>query len=309
VSEVAVRVVLAGCLGLLASVSLNLGALLGLTSRRSPKLLAAVMAFGAGALIEALAIELAYEGVVTLTRGTGMSGVQAFVYVAAGFVVGGLVYFGVDRMLEGSGGALRKPATTRRYFTKVRHGFRDVLHALHVDHLPHLVHHGPERAHQAEHERLAPMVAASHASSAPTAIFFGAVLDGIPASIVIGAGFVTLASFDPTLLIAVCIANLPQAMSSAAGMRVAGLSVARIHGMWLALTVASALAAALGNAVLVGGPPAFTTVAQAIGGGATLAMLASTMMPEAYEDGGPMVSLLTIVGFLAAFVFTASKLG
>jgi ZIP family zinc transporter len=34
---------------------------------------------------------------------------------------------------------------------------------------------------------------------------------------------------------------------------------------------------------------------------AVLAMLASTMMPEAYEEGGAVVGLLTALGFLAAF--------
>jgi zinc transporter, ZIP family len=308
VTDVAARVAFAGVLGLIASSSLNLGALLGLSIRPSRMLTAAVMAFGAGALIEALAIELAYEGVVFLTHETGMSGGQAFVYVALGFVGGGLVYFGADRLLENSGGALRKPANTRRYLARVRHQFHDVLHRVHLDHLPHLVRHGPERAHHVEHGTLAPIVAASHGGSAPTAIFLGAVLDGIPSSIVIGSDFRMLSSFDPTFLIAVCIANFPQAMSSASGMRAAGLSRRRIHGMWLSLTLASGLAAALGNAVLVGGAPVFVTIAEAVGGGATLAMLASTMMPEAFEDGGPMVSLLTIAGFLAAFVFTAVKI-
>lgn len=79
--------------------------------------------------------------------------------------------------------------------------------------------------------------------------------------------------------------------------------------MWLALTVASVVAAALGNAALVGAPAVLTTLAEAVGGGATLAMLALTMMPEAFEDGGPMVSLITIVGFLCAFVLTTARIG
>lgn len=305
--ELLTRVVLAGLLGLLASSSLNGGAALGLYTRPSSRLIAGVMAFGAGALIEALAVELAYQGVVRLVREEQLSGTVAFAYVAVGFAVGGAIYFGADRLLEGGGGALRKTATTRRYLTRIRGGFADILHRLHVDHLPHLVRHGPERAHQIEHETLAPIVAAGHGKSAPVAIFLGAVLDGIPSSIIIGAELDTLGTFDPSFLIAVCIANLPQAMSSAAGMRLVGFTPRRIHTMWVALTIASGLAAALGNAVLVGADPTFSVVVEAIGGGATLAMLASTMMPEAFDEGGPTVSLLTIAGFLAAFVFTAAK--
>jgi ZIP family zinc transporter len=33
-------------------------------------------------------------------------------------------------------------------------------------------------------------------------------------------------------------------------------------------------------------------------------MVSSVMMPEAYEDGGPMVGLATIAGFLCAFLFS-----
>lgn len=224
------RVLLVGFLGLVASSSLNVGALVGLHSRPGHRVVAGVMAFGAGALIEALAVELAYEGVLQLVREDHLSGTEAFLYVALGFVVGGVVYFWADRVLEGSGGALRKPAPARRYIGRVRHGFHDVLHRLHVDRLPHLVRHGPDRAHEMEGEVLLPAVAASHGASAPTAIFLGAVLDGIPSSIVIGAEFVSLASFDPAFLVAVCIANLPQAMSSAVGMRRAGFSARRIQG-------------------------------------------------------------------------------
>ena len=43
---------------------------------------------------------------------------------------------------------------------------------------------------------------------------------------------------------------------------------------------------------------------QAFAAGVILAMLASTMMPEAYEDGGPVVGVVTPIGFLIAFVLS-----
>jgi ZIP family zinc transporter len=43
---------------------------------------------------------------------------------------------------------------------------------------------------------------------------------------------------------------------------------------------------------------------QSFAAGAVLTMLASTMMPEAYEDGGPVVGVVTTVGFLLAFVLS-----
>jgi CRP-like cAMP-binding protein len=157
-------------------------------------------------------------------------------------------------------------------------------------------------------EQHALMREAGEHGGAPLAIFLGALLDGIPESVVIGAGFTTLAAFNPTFLVAVFMSNLPEAMSSAAGMRAGGFSTARIFTLWGGLVVGSALAAALGNAVLTSAPPAGLAFVEAIAGGGILAMLASTMMPEAFEHGGPSVGLSTIAGFLSAFYFTTLEL-
>ncbi len=43
---------------------------------------------------------------------------------------------------------------------------------------------------------------------------------------------------------------------------------------------------------------------QAFAAGAILTMLASTMMPEAYEEGGGGVGIVTSTGFLLAFVLS-----
>lgn len=38
--------------------------------------------------------------------------------------------------------------------------------------------------------------------------------------------------------------------------------------------------------------------------GGILAMLADTMMPEAFENGGPLVALATAIGFVTAVVLS-----
>jgi len=43
---------------------------------------------------------------------------------------------------------------------------------------------------------------------------------------------------------------------------------------------------------------------EAFAAGAILAMLADSMMPEAYEEGGYIVGTLTILGFLTAFLLS-----
>lgn len=87
-------------------------------------------------------------------------------------------------------------------------------------------------------------------------------------------------------------------------MHAAGFSKLKIFGLWGTLVAAGAVAAALGNIFLADAPATTLTLVGAIAGGGILAMVASVMMPEAYEDGGPSVGLATIAGFLCAFLFS-----
>jgi len=57
--------------------------------------------------------------------------------------------------------------------------------------------------------------------------------------------------------------------------------------------------------VLLGGAsPVVIAVIQAFAAGAILTMLADTMMPEAFENGGNSVGLLTALGFTLAFLLS-----
>ena len=62
--------------------------------------------------------------------------------------------------------------------------------------------------------------------------------------------------------------------------------------------------ALLGYLFLAGASGNVVAAIQSFAAGAILTMLASTMMPEAYEDGGPVVGVVTTVGFLLAFVLS-----
>jgi ZIP family zinc transporter len=75
-----------------------------------------------------------------------------------------------------------------------------------------------------------------------------------------------------------------------------------VLGLWGAVTLASTLAALLGYLFLDGASGNVVAFIQSLAA-AVLTMLASTMMPEAYEDGGPVV-VVTTVGFLLAFVLS-----
>jgi ZIP family zinc transporter len=139
------------------------------------------------------------------------------------------------------------------------------------------------------------------------AIALGALLDGIPESVVIGASLLSGGGVAVTTVTAVFLSNLPEGMSSAAGMRRAGRSPRYVFGVWGGIALASGIAAALGNTVLANASPEFLAAANATAAGAILAMIVDTMIPEAFEDTHEYAGLVTVIGFLAAFAL--SKLG
>jgi ZIP family zinc transporter len=137
-----------------------------------------------------------------------------------------------------------------------------------------------------------------------TAIAIGALLDGIPESAAIGISLIEGGGVGIALVAAVFLSNVPEGLSSAAGMRRAGRSPGYVLGLWGAVTLASTVAALLGYLFLEGASGNVVAAIQSFAAGAILTMLASTMMPEAYEDGGPVVGIVTTVGFLMAFVLS-----
>jgi len=142
------------------------------------------------------------------------------------------------------------------------------------------------------------------AGGAAMAIALGAMLDGIPESAAIGVTLLGGGGVGVAMVVAVFLSNIPESMSAAVGLRKAGRSVRWILGLWLAVTAVSAVAAALGYAVLGNAPESTVAAVQAFAAGAILTMLADTMMPEAFEDTGPLTGVITCAGFVCAFVLS-----
>lgn len=142
-------------------------------------------------------------------------------------------------------------------------------------------------------------------SSAPFAILIGTLIDNIPESAVIGMMSNQMTS-SGSFLIAVFISNFPEAMSSAIGMRQAGTKPYQVLLIWSGVVLLSGCCAFLGSIMANVLPDYVVALAQAFSGGAILAMLASTMMPEAYELGGSVVVFATISGFLSGFLISSA---
>lgn len=123
------------------------------------------------------------------------------------------------------------------------------------------------------------------------------VLDGVPESLVIGLGMLGGGGVSLAMLVAVFISNLPEAIAGTSGMLSAGWSRGRILLLWTSIAVVCALASVAGYGLFGGisaGGLAFT---QTFAGGAILMMLANTMIPEAYEHGGKLAGVFTVLGF------------
>jgi ZIP family zinc transporter len=142
------------------------------------------------------------------------------------------------------------------------------------------------------------------AGSAAAGLVLGALLDGIPESVAIGVSLVGGGSVGAAVVAAVFLSNVPEGMSAATGLAKAGRSRRWILGLWTAVAVVSAIAAALGYLVLGGASDAVIATIQAFAAGAILTMLADTMMPEAFENGGNQVGIVTTVGFVLAFLLS-----
>jgi zinc transporter, ZIP family len=134
------------------------------------------------------------------------------------------------------------------------------------------------------------------------AIAVGALLDGLPESLVIGLSVLGGEKIGPGLVAGFFLANVPQGLSGSSGMRKAGRSGRYIFGLWTGIVLVSGIAAAAGSLLLSTAAPAVPATILAFAAGAVLAMLAESMIPEAFADAQPFIGLITVIGFLVAFL-------
>ncbi len=142
---------------------------------------------------------------------------------------------------------------------------------------------------------------AAHAQAHPVmGVWLGNLLDAIPESLVLGTTVVGPSTLSWPLLAGIFLANFPEAMSSSGIMHTAGLKARTILIMWGSLIVVGGVCAGVGNLFLIGISGTAFGIIEGTAVGAMLVMIAETILPEAFERGGAIVGLSTLLGFLAA---------
>jgi len=244
--------------GLLAASSLVVGALLGIYVKIGRRIIAVIMAFGAGVLVSTLAFELVEKAYLA----------GGFDSTTSGFVTGALLFILGDWAVNRRGGHIRKDTLNRRHLAR-----------------------RPEEG-----------------EGSGMAIFIGALLDGVPESVAIGIGFLAGKGVSLAVVLAVLLSNVPEGISGAVSMTRAGWSASSVLGLWSCIVLLSSLSAYLGYRFLSQSPVDLLAFFLSLAAGGILAMVSSTMIPEAFDDEGRLTPvatpLATVMGFILSFIIS-----
>lgn len=232
--------------GALSGFSLILGAIVGVFFNLKRKTIAAFMAFGSGVMICALTFGL-------MEKAFEHGGFDAIII---GFILGGLVFIGIDYLLH--------------YFGGRKHKYHQLIK--------------PQK------------------DSDGALITIGAILDGIPESIALGIAVFAGQGLGILMLAAIFLSNFPESISSVNGLTKEGFKKSQIFWLWLLVGICMVIVVVLSYVFLGHLNPNTLGILESFAAGAILAMLADSMIPEAYKEGGFTVAILTIFGFLAAFI-------
>jgi CRP-like cAMP-binding protein len=155
-----------------------------------------------------------------------------------------------------------------------------------------------ERLSRSDEHRL--MHEAKGGKGAGLAIVFGNILDTIPGCLVIGAKFAGFESLSMTLILGMFLGGIPEAAASATMLRRAGFTNRSIFLLWSTVLAAGIVAAVAGKMFISNSESTAAVLAQAVAGGAILALVTHAMIPEALHKGGSTVVLPAVGGFLFA---------
>lgn len=242
---------LAALSGAIGGGALLLGAVVAWFVDIPQRVVAGIMALGAGVLISTLAFELVEEA----------ADAGGLISTTAGFLAGAIIYIVADWLVSRP---KEKPSTVPANIVARRSGAR-------------------------------------LAGGAGAAIAIGALIDGIPESIVMGLS-VLQGGISIPIVAAIAISNIPEGLGSTAALKRSGSSGRAVALLWTGIAVATVVAAVVGFVAFQSAPPELIAVITTIAAGGLLAMVCNTMIPEAFDEQRALTGLYATIGFLAAFL-------
>ncbi len=258
--------------GTIAASATLLGALVVLKFTIPRRIIGYIMALGTGALIGATTYELLEESLE----------ISGFLEVAIGFLGGALVFTVLDYFVSHRGGQQRKNSErTQEQGNEAREATNGGVGTTSLFHKP--------STKKSDHS-------SSKGSSSGKGIFIGTVMDTLPESAMIGMSLIGGGGVSLALVVSIFISNIPEGLSSTVGLQKSGYSTRKILFLWFLVVFFSALCSLAGATLLEMASNDIKAIVSCFAGGAIIAMIASTMMPEAYREGGPTVGFVTSIG-------------
>ncbi|MFH5823073.1 ZIP family metal transporter [Georgenia sp. AZ-5] len=264
--------------GAVASSALLLGSVAGVWINLPKRVLAVLLSFAAGALVTALAFELfedAHE-------------VGGILRAALGLLAGAVVFTAISALLDRWAQAGERAAAPR---------------AATRESVPADEYAGSAKLDTDAAARERGPTAASTRGAAGLALLAAVTLDGVPENVALGVSLGE-GTGGLALLAAIFVSNFPEALVGSASMREQGRSPAAIIGLWVVCGLLLVAAVVVGAGPLSGSDPQTISLPLAFAAGAVLASLADTLMPEAYEHGGPAVAISTAAGFVLSYLLS-----
>ena len=132
-------------------------------------------------------------------------------------------------------------------------------------------------------------------------IAIGALIDGIPESIVMGLSVIG-GGISVPIVAAIAISNIPEGLASTAALKESGASGWQVARLWLSIAAVTVIASAAGYLLFQNAGAGVVALITTIAAGGLLAMVCNTMIPEAFERQHALTGLWATFGFLVAFV-------
>jgi zinc transporter, ZIP family len=274
--------------GVLAVSSLAVGGVVGSYWEAPERVTGVILAFASGTMVSALAFELFPEAVDLGGLAPAAVGLLAG---AATFVVANTWLDSRVAPPEAAEAAARDPGSDTAADDEAAAAARGDVPEL------------PEELAGAALQQREKVKVAAASSGVGLALLAASILDGVPENLALGVSMAGERSGGSlALLVGIFAANFPEALVGAVALRSQGRSVRATIGLWLATAAILVPAVPIGRVVLANAAPGTLAFPLAFAGGAVLAALADTLMPEAFERGRPFNAFATCAGFFVAFV-------